>query len=622
MSNSKETKPMDNATVNTAANQKLEPTLRAAMDATPGELAESENLSTGFTPETGLWEVIVLYSGSGDALLTAFPDFSITLLLGNYAIVRLPEAQLNAFAAAEQIIYVEKPKRLFFEILSGKRASCITPLQTGSLSPSPSAFPTPNLTGQGILVAVIDSGIDYTHPDFRTTDGNTRILELWDQTVAPDPSRNFQSPEGYSLGTVFSRETINEALQAQTEAERRQLVPSADLSGHGTHVTGIAAGNGRASDGVYQGVAYESDLIIVKLGTPDPKGFPSTPQLMQAVNYCMEKSIAYNRPIVINLSFGNTYGSHSGTSLLETYLDSVSGLGRVSIVCGSGNEGSSAGHAAGVLRENESRRIEFAVSDYERSLSIQLWKNYWDEIRFSIQPPSGSSPIVIPDTPGSFRFRADGTELLVYYGEPSPYSRYQEIYIELLGAATASSAAPSTTAYIAPGVWNLQLSAQRVADGIYDLWMPVASIRGLGTQFLTPTPDTTLTIPSTASGVVTVGAYDSYSNTPAPFSGRGYTWNTNQVKPDLVAPGVDITSCSPGGGYETLSGTSMATPFVTGSCALLMQWGILYGNDPFLYGEKMKAYLIRGARRLPIASTYPNPSVGWGALCVRDSLPF
>ena len=165
---------MDNATVYTAANQKLEPTLRAAMDATPGELAESENLSTGFTPETGLWEVIVLYSGSGDALLTAFPDFSITLLLGNYAIVRLPEAQLNAFAAAEQIIYVEKPKRLFFEILSGKRASCITPLQTGSLSPSPPAFPTPNLTGQGILVAVIDSGIDYTHPDFRTTDGNTR----------------------------------------------------------------------------------------------------------------------------------------------------------------------------------------------------------------------------------------------------------------------------------------------------------------------------------------------------------------------------------------------------------------------------------------------------------------
>ena len=167
---------MDNATVNTAANQKLEPTLRAAMDATPGELAESENLSTGFTPETGLWEVIVLYSGSGDALLTAFPDFSITLLLGNYAIVRLPEAQLNAFAAAEQIIYVEKPKRLFFEILSGKRASCITPLQTGSLSPSPSAFPTPNLTGQGILVAVIDSGIDYTHPAFRTTDGASRII--------------------------------------------------------------------------------------------------------------------------------------------------------------------------------------------------------------------------------------------------------------------------------------------------------------------------------------------------------------------------------------------------------------------------------------------------------------
>jgi hypothetical protein len=152
------------------------------------------------------------------------------------------------------------------------------------------------------------------------------------------------------------------------------------------------------------------------------------------------------------------------------------------------------------------------------------------------------------------------------------------------------------------------------------MWLPASAIRNRTTAFLRPTPTTTLTIPSTASRVITVGAYDSRQNTIAPFSGRGFTWNNQQVKPDLVAPGVDIISCAPGGGYVSKTGTSMATPFVTGSCALLMQWGILEGNAPFLYGEKIKAYLINGAKPLPAFGEYPNPQAGWGALCADDSL--
>ena len=213
--------------------------------------------------------------------------------------------------------------------------------------------------------------------------------------------------------------------------------------------------------------------------------------------------------------------------------------------------------------------------------------------------------------PGSWRFQTGNTQILIYYGEPSPYSLFQEIYIDLLPEQN----------YIQSGVWTLSLTAQSVTNGIYDLWMPAGALRGFSTQFLTPTPEITLTIPSTAAKVITVGAYDASTNTPAPFSGRGFTWNTNQIKPDIVAPGVDIISCAVGGGYEARSGTSMATPFVSGSAALLMQWGILENNDTFLYGEKMKAYLIRGARRLPFAETYPNEQTGWGALCVSASLP-
>lgn len=251
------------------------------------------------------------------------------------------------------------------------------------------------------------------------------------------------------------------------------------------------------------------------------------------------------------------------------------------------------------------------VGDYERNLSIQIWKNYWDEIRIQLLSPFSQAPIQIPNTPGSWRFAVGDTELLIYYGEPSPYSLYQELYIDFISSRT----------YISSGIWTFLLTAQNITDGIYDLWMTAAAARGSATQFLAPTPETTLTIPSTAAKVISVGAYDSNTNTYAPFSGRGFTWNTNQVKPDIVAPGVGITSCAVGGGYETRSGTSMATPFVSGSCALLMQWGILMGNDSFLYGEKMKAYLIKGARKLPFAENYPDPRVGWGALCVSASIP-
>lgn len=585
---------------NSNRNQKIEPSLRAAMQATTEELEKSGDLATGFSETENLWEVIILYSGTTESLQQTFPNYRITFLLNNYAILLLPEEAIDTLADSPQVIYIERPRRLFFEDLPGIRSSCITAIQEAPLS----------LTGKGVLLSVIDSGIDYMHPDFQNEDGSTRILALWDQTLTPDSSKNFLPPPGYTLGVLFTENQINAAIAAPTVQERAAFCPSFDSSGHGTHVTGIAAGNGRVQI-ANRGVAYEASLLIIKLGAPGPMGFPSTTQLMQAVDFSVRYAIDHQLPLSINLSFGNTYGSHSGTSLLETYLDSVSDLGRVCIVTGNGNEGNNGGHTGGRILSNTSKSLEFVVGDYERNLSIQIWKNYWDEIRIQLLPPFSQAPIQIPDAPGSWRFAVGDTELLIYYGEPSPYSLYQELYIDFISSRT----------YIVSGVWTFLLTAQNITDGIYDLWMPAAAIRGNATQFLAPTPETTLTIPSTAAKTISVGAYDSNTNTYAPFSGRGFTWNTNQVKPDLVAPGVDIISCAVGGGYETRSGTSMATPFVSGSCALLMQWGILQGNDSFLYGEKMKAYLIKGARKLPFVDKYPDPRVGWGALCVSASIP-
>lgn len=610
------------------SNEKIENLLNLALDATEQEREKSLDLDTGYDKEERTWEVIVKFGGTEESLkrLLAqnFPKeydrIKITNLRNEYAILLLPEHIVELVAELTEIEYMEKPKLLFFAVNNGRRVSCINPLQTGQMQGGTAG--RNDLSGTGVIVAVIDSGIDYAHPDFRNADGTTRILDLWDQTIpagsVADPlseenaEQSFlEAPAGYFLGTEFPQAVINRALEQTTERERYAVCPSRDISGHGTHVTGIAAGNGIASQGRYRGVAYESPLLIVKLGTPGERSFPRTTELMQAVDYCIRKAQEYGMPVVLNLSFGNNYGSHSGNSLLESYLDDMADYWRTSIITGSGNEGASAVHAAGTLRENVTEEVEVAVSGYEISLNLQIWKNYADEIAVSLIHPDGSKAGPIQQILGPQRFRLGNTDVLLYYGEPSPYSPYQEIYFELLPADD----------FIDSGIWTIQLLPQKIAVGNYDMWLPAGGVLNEGTGFVLPSVETTLTIPSTAARVITVGAYDGYFDRAAAFSGRGYTRETNQVKPDLVAPGVDITSCAPGGGYVVRSGTSMATPFVSGGAALLMQWGIVNKNDLYLYGEKMKAYLIKGARRLPAMQYYPNPVFGWGALCVAQSLP-
>ena len=283
---------------------KIENLLNLALDVSEQERMRSPELSVGFEPADNTWEVIVRYFGELQSLQLRFPDWQITELLNEYAIIRLPESQIAQLAELPQIEYIEKPKQLFFEAAQGRRASCMLLVQTGRGAVGSRT----NLTGAGVLVAVIDSGIDYRHPDFCNADGTTRIVALWDQTAVPREKE--APPKGYSQGVEYTREQINQALQASDALVAAQIVPQADTSGHGTHVAGIAAGNGRASGGVNRGVAYESELIIVKLGVPGGGSFPRTTELMTAVDYCIRKARELLMPLAVNLSFGNNYGSH------------------------------------------------------------------------------------------------------------------------------------------------------------------------------------------------------------------------------------------------------------------------------------------------------------------------
>lgn len=572
---------------------KIENQLNLALSVSEEQRIKSLDLAVGYMPITRTWELVVRYAGNLSRIKEEL-QISVTELSDQYAILIIPEYLIERLTDYEEIIFIEKPKLLFFDVNQGRTASCINPLQTENY----------NLFGKGVLIGIIDSGIDYSHPDFINEDGTTRIVALWDQTISGNP------PEGFDIGTLYTREQINQALKTEMP-QRLTIVPSTDLSGHGTHIAGIAAGNGRASRGLYRGIASKSELIIVKLGLSVGNSFPSTVQLMQGIEFATNKAIELGMPIATNISNGNNYGSHTGSALLETYIDDAVNRWKANIIIGTGNEGTSGNHAQGVLTMGKNEIVEIAVSNYEFSINIQIWKNYYDHFDITIVHPNGTRVGPIPQILGKQQFIIAQTEILLYYGDPTPYNIQQEIYIELI----------PTGNYVNSGLWYIELVPKKIVTGLYDMWLPAGRAKNPETRFLLSSEFTTLTIPSTSYRAISVGAYDSYTDSYAPFSGRGFTRNT-MIKPDMVAPGVNINSCQPGGGYTIKSGTSMATPFVTGSAALLMEWGIVNKNDPYLYGEKLKSFLINGCRQLRIESTYPNRTLGYGALCLRNTFDY
>ncbi len=561
------------------ADQKLENLLNISLQATKEEREKSEELGIGYDPEQNTWELIVRYTGSLDGLRIRYPQIRIRELLNQYAVLIVPETLVDAVSQETVIEYVEKPKQLYFELQAGKAASCINAVQQGMNNPF-------GLFGKGTIVAVIDTGIRAESMEFRNADGSTRILNIWDQTT----------------GTEYDRSQIDEALQNETKDTAG--IPGADVLGHGTQVAAIACGS--------SGVAAQADILVVKLGLAAKNGFPRTTQLMEALDYVVRKAIDYGKPLAVNISFGNNYGDHTGSSLLENFINDIADSWKCSICIGSGNEGLGAVHTGGTLTEDMEETVELAVSSYETGLSIQIWKDYWDDIAVEIIAPSGRNLGRIQENSRVSRIRYEDMELLTYFGEPSPFRIRQEIYIDMI----------PQTVYIQSGLWKFRLIPRSIRNGRYDMWLPAQGALNFGTGFTSPDSASTFTIPSAAAKAVTVGAYDAGTGSAAPFSGRGYIVEIGgslMVKPELAALGVNVLVPSVSG-MARVSGTSYATPFVTGSAALLMEWGIVRGNDAFLYGEKLKAYLIKGAEPLAGAAV-PDTQTGWGRLCLKNSLP-
>lgn len=640
-------------------NQKRENLLNLALATDEQDRARTGSLNVGFNEQTRSWELIVKYHGDlAGAAAEISPEIGVELLIAGYAILTVPENLVDAVTNLEQVEYLEKPKRYYYSLDVGAGNSFF-----GNSPGDGDCFSgkARTLAGRNVLILVADSGIDWKRRDFQDNRGRTRIRWLWDQTLSPRTGEN--PPEGFRIGVEYDSDRIDEALEETNSQEQFMMLPSIDASGHGTAVAGIAAGFNPQTG--YRGAAPEAELLIVKLGVADALGFPRTTELMRAVTWGVRKALEMQMPLVVNLSFGNCYGAHDGSSLIERFLDNAAEIGRTVICVGSGNEGASAGHVAGNVYAGsnisggvggtgtasgvsafrstpQTVRVELAIANYERNLRVQLWQNYSDEYRvFLIAPGGQQAELTAPVNGGKFTLTLAGTQILAYQGEPAPYAVAKELYLEFLpgtGSGSSAGTAPaaggpvgtaSSAGYITSGIWTFVIQPVSVVSGQFYFYLSDSAARSTGTFFYAPTPQVTLTIPSTAAKVITVGAYNETYDAYADFSGRGYAdrgrtigvVTAGLVKPDFVAPGVLIPAPDLYGGYTAVTGTSFATPIAAGAAALLMEWGIVQGNDPFLYGEKIKAYLRAGARPLRGETEYPNERVGFGAMCVRDSLP-
>lgn len=542
-------------------------------------------------PDLEYWEVIVKYSGDINRI-EAELGVEVEILGESFAIITLRMEQIDRLYDFGEIEYFELPKTLTLTLSQSLRTTCISSVHNSEEI---------NLMGQGVLIGIIDSGIDYTHDDFRNEDGTSRILYIWDQTEEGSP------PDGFDRGTEYDNNQINMALNSTRPFE---IVKTFDAIGHGTAVAGIAAGNGRDSGGREKGAAPEASLIIVKLGYRGIESFARTTEIMRALKYVLDRAEELRMPVAINISFGTNDGSHDGSSLFESYVNDVALRWKTAIVAATGNEGAAGHHYSGRIYPRQTVDVSFVVAERIDSLYLTLWKNFTDLFSLELFLPNGKSTGELNPQERFIVNNIDGVSLQIYYGQPTHYNEEQEVFFRIRQQESA----------IPQGVWRLRVRGVEVVDGRFDIWLPTVEEVGRGIVFTEPSPEITLTLPSTVKNVISVGGYNGAIAAAAQFSGRGFTRNSVYVKPDLMAPAVGIISARVGGGYDSFTGTSMAAPFVTGASALLMQWGIVRGNDPFLYGQRIKAFLKRGAGRNPTLN-YPNPLWGWGTLCLRDSLP-
>lgn len=466
-----------------------------------------------------------------------------------------------------------------------------------------------NLTGRNVVLGFADTGIDYRNPVFRREDGSTRILAIWDQSV-----QTGTPPDGLIYGSEYTREQINEALRLDSPLE---LVPVTDDIGHGTAMASAAAGSALNGGIDFLGAAPDADIVVVKLKQAKqflrdyymtPPGVPAygTNDIMLAVKYLSSFCIPFQRPAVICLGVGSSFGDHTGNSALSQYISTVgTQINQVVVVAG-GNEGNSAHHFSGHIDGTGSVNVEIRVSEGTRGFLLETWGSVPDFFSISVRSPGGE---VIPPVSGRL---GQSLEYTFVYEKTRIRLDYQPVEAE-----TGKEVAVLRFENPTQGIWTVIVIREGGnGSGNFNMWLPIRQFIDGTAEFLQPNPETTLTSPSFAQPPMAVTAYNSRNNSFYYNSGQGFGAN-GEIKPDLSAPGVDISVATGTIQGRTVvgtgTGTSLAAALTAGAAAQFMQWAVVEYNSPYAGGISTRNYFLRGAAR-DAAYTYPSRQWGMGRL--------
>ena len=456
------------------------------------------------------------------------------------------------------------------------------------------------LSGEGVLVGIIDTGINYLDPIFRNLDGSTRIRRIWDQE-----EQSGTAPREIGYGSEYTREQINLAIQSENPKE---TVPSFDTDGHGTFVASVACG-GANPENLFIGAAPEAEMVIVKLKEAKEylreyyfvdrdAGCYQENDLVAAVFYLQKVQEELKRPLVICLAVGTSFGGHGGYSILSEYLQNVAASEGIGIVTGSGNEADKRHHYLGILEQENNQPVEINVGNNTRGFVMELWTELPNLLALSIESPTGQTigPVSLRRGIGEYVFVFEQTRVIFNY----------RVLVETTGAQLAffQFERPGS------GIWKIIPETLELGNGIFHIWLPMEEFLTGNVYFIRANPEYTVMEPGDTGAVVCAAYYNGKENSIAVSSGRGYT-RDNRIKPDFAAPGINVTGINLRGQFVARSGSSIAVGITSGALALFMEWLDRHGVN--LDASQMKNLLILGASR-KTDMNYPNQEWGYGAL--------
>ena len=538
-------------------------------------------------------DLLISYGGNIN-VLNRFQNALIQIINFFNAVVHVPVTQITD-TTISTLGYSVMPS-LFGLISEGSlEASGIIRLRN---------IPNFNLRGQGVLIAIIDSGIDYTNRIFKYADNTTKIVSIWDQTIFSD-----QYPEGINYGTEYTREQINQALASANPLE---VVPTTDEVGHGTMVAGIVAGNEVPESG-FAGVVPDAELVVVKLKQAKryireffrvPLDVPAYQEndIFFALEYVNRVSIDLGRPIVMCIAFGTSQGAHDGRGTLSNYISLLAQRISIGVVIAGGNEGNARRHFFGIIDPAIGyETIELFVGENEPGFTMEIWGTSPGTFSIDIQSPSGENVPRIAarlDETREITFIFEPTRIILDYQLIESQSGDQLILLRFSNPAT--------------GIWRFNVYGAGPLASQFHSWLPMEGFISNNTYFIRSDPYTTILSPGNATVPITSTAYNTADDSLYLNASRGYT-RTGDIKPEIAAPGVDIIAPTREQRFSAVTGTSPSAAHTAGAAAMLMEWAVVRGNRPNINTLDIKVLMVRGARR-ELDIQYPNRDWGYGIL--------